>query len=50
VVKALFSEKRTAMQVRIEDVSPVEKKLLVEVPWATISSAMLTVSSAAAFS
>src|SRR5262249_25216116 len=25
------------MQVRIEDVSPVEKKLLVEVPWETVS-------------
>ena len=25
------------MQVRIEDVSPVEKKLIVEVPWATVS-------------
>ena len=26
------------MQVRIEDVSPVEKKLIVEVPWDTVSS------------
>src|ERR1041384_5818933 len=25
------------MQVRIEDVSPVEKKLFVEIPWATVS-------------
>jgi FKBP-type peptidyl-prolyl cis-trans isomerase (trigger factor) len=25
------------MQVRIEDVSPVEKKLIVEVPWATVN-------------
>jgi trigger factor len=25
------------MQVRIEDVSPVEKKLIVEVPWATVA-------------
>ena len=26
------------MQVRIEDVSPVEKKLIVEVPWETVSA------------
>ena len=26
------------MQVRIEDVSPVEKKLFVEVPWDTVST------------
>ena len=25
------------MQVRIEDVSPVEKKMVVEVPWETVS-------------
>ena len=25
------------MQVRIEDVSPVEKKLFVEVPWQTVA-------------
>src|SRR3990172_6418996 len=26
------------MQVRIEDLSPVEKKLIVEVPWPTVSA------------
>ncbi len=25
------------MQVRIEDVSPVEKKMFVEIPWETVS-------------
>src|SRR5262245_2691138 len=28
------------MQVKIEDVSPVEKKLVVEVPWRTVDSRM----------
>jgi len=28
---------RLAMQVRIEDVSPVEKKMFVEIPWETVS-------------
>src|ERR1700733_14168942 len=27
-----------AMQVRIEDVSPVEKKMFVEIPWETVSA------------
>ncbi len=29
------------MQVRIEDVSPVEKKMFVEIPWATVSEKLL---------
>jgi trigger factor len=29
------------MQVRIEDVSPVEKKLIVEVPWSTVNDRLL---------
>jgi len=28
------------MQVKIEDVSPVEKKLIVSVPWMTVDSRM----------